>query len=410
MNVYISGICGTGMGPLALMSADAGLNVYGSDLKEGTIYPELINHNITINIGPQDGKFLRKTHQAVGLDYFIHSSAITDSNAEYQIARELGIKTAKRDELSNILINKQGAKLVAIAGTHGKTTTVAMLIWGCRQLGIPASYIVGTTLPFAPSGHYDAGARYFLYEADEYDRNFLHFHPWIAGITTVTFDHPDIYRDEADYRSAFVEFESQSEKVIHASDIDKRLTLTGEAKRLDATLALEILGEIVKDSGLNISDEQIIEVLNNFPGSGRRFEKIMENVYSDYAHHPEEIAVTVEQALAEATKLGLKGVVAIYEPHQNSRQHQVLDKYKGVFDGLAKLYMLPVFLTREDESLSILTPADLIKASGFTEAEPAELDDKLLDEIKKWLNDGYLILLMSAGPADKWLRNNFISS
>ncbi|MBR0460446.1 hypothetical protein IJI91_00405 [Candidatus Saccharibacteria bacterium] len=410
MNVYISGICGTGMGPLALMSADAGLNVYGSDLKEGAIYPELINHNITINIGPQDGKFLRKTHQAVRLDYFIYSSAITDSNVEYQIARELGIKTAKRDELSNILINKQGAKLVAIAGTHGKTTTVAMLIWGCRQLGIPASYIVGTTLPFAPSGHYDAEARYFLYEADEYDRNFLHFHPWIAGITTVTFDHPDIYRDEADYRSAFVEFESQSEKVIHASDIDKRLTLTGKAKRLDATLALEILGEIVKDSGLNISDEQIIEVLNNFPGSGRRFEKIMENVYSDYAHHPEEIAVTVEQALAEATKLGLKGVVAIYEPHQNSRQQQVLDKYKGVFDGLAKLYMLPVFLTREDESLPILTPADLIKASGFTEAEPAELDDKLLDEIKKWLNDGYLILLMSAGPADKWLRNNFISS
>ena len=410
MNVYISGICGTGMGPLALMSADAGLNVYGSDLKEGAIYPELINHNITINIGPQDGKFLRKTHQAVRLDYFIYSSAITDSNVEYQIARELGIKTAKRDELSNILINKQGAKLVAIAGTHGKTTTVAMLIWGCRQLGIPASYIVGTTLPFAPSGHYDAEARYFLYEADEYDRNFLHFHPWIAGITTVTFDHPDIYRDEADYRSAFVEFESQSEKVIHASDIDKRLTLTGKAKRLDATLALEILGEIVKDSGLNISDEQIIEVLNNFPGSGRRFEKIMENVYSDYAHHPEEIAVTVEQALAEATKLGLKGVVAIYEPHQNSRQQQVLDKYMGVFDGLAKLYMLPVFLTREDESLPILTPADLIKASGFTEAEPAELDDKLLDEIKKWLNDGYLILLMSAGPADKWLRNNFISS
>ncbi len=406
MNIYISGICGTGMGPLALMAADAGLKVYGSDVKEGAIYPELLNHGIKINIGPQDGEFLRKIHQDVGIDYFIHSSAISDDNAEYKVARELGIKTSKRDELSNILIDKQGAKLVAIAGTHGKTTTVAMLIWACQQLKVPASYIVGTTLPFAPSGHYEANAQYFLYEADEYDRNFLHFYPWIAGITTVTFDHPDIYRDEADYQMAFKEFEAQSEKVIYASKVDERLILAGEAKRLDASLAFEILREMIKDSGLDISDEAIIEVLNNFPGSGRRFEKIAEQVYSDYAHHPEEIAVTVEQALAEAEKLGLKGVVAVYEPHQNSRQHQVLDKYKDVFNGLTKLYMLPTFLTREDESLPVLTPGDLITASGFENAEPTELGEELSEEIKKWRDDGYLILLMSAGPADKWLRKN----
>lgn len=410
MNIYISGICGTGMGPLALMAADARLGVYGSDLKEGAVYSELVKRNVKMNIGPQDGKFLRKIHQEVGIDYFVHSSAITDENIEYQTARELDIKTSKRDELSNVLIEKQGAKLVAIAGTHGKTTTVSMLIWACRQLGILTSYIVGTTLPFAPSGHYEAKARYFIYEADEYDRNFLHFRPWIAGITTVTFDHPDIYKDEADYKAAFAKFESQSEKVLYADKIDERLTLTGEAKRLDATLALQILCELVKDSNLDISEEKIVEALNTFPGSGRRFEKIAENIYSDYAHHPEEIAATVELAKAEVAKLGLNGTVVIYEPHQNSRQHQVLDKYQGVFNGLDKLYMLPTFLTREDETLPVLTPTDLIKASGFENAEPAKLDNKLLNEIKKWHDNGYLILLMSAGPADKWLRNNFISA
>lgn len=410
MNIYISGICGTGMGPLALMAADAGLDVYGSDLKEGAIYPELVKHNIKISIGSQDGEFLRKAHQEAGIDYFVHSSAITDDNLEYQTARELGIKTSKRDELSNILIEKQGAKLIAIAGTHGKTTTVSMLIWACQQLKISASYIVGTTLPFAPSGHYNAKARYFIYEADEYDRNFLHFRPWIAGITVVTFDHPDIYKDETDYKAAFAKFESQSERVLHADKIDERLTLTGEAKRLDATLALQILCELVKDSNLNISEEQIIKALNNFPGSGRRFEKIADGVYSDYAHHPEEIAATVELAKAEAAKLGLNGVVVVYEPHQNSRQHQMLNKYRGAFDGLIKLYVLPVFLTREDENLPVLTPADLIKATGFENAEPAEFGDRLSAEIKKWRDDGYLVLLMSAGPADKWLRDNFISA
>ena len=391
------------MGPLALMAKKAGISVCGSDLHEGAIFQELKDADVEVSIGKQDGEFLREKIKD-GVEWFVHTSALPSDALELKVAREAGIRISKRDNLTEFLIQKLGLRLVAVAGTHGKTTTTSMIIWACIKLGLPVSYVVGSTLGFAPSGSYKNEDKYFIYEADEYDRNFLKFHPWLSVIVSVSYDHPDIYKTPEEYVAAFEQFKSQSEKVI--SDVSfSDFRLAGEARRYDAGLAFEAVKEIIKNENLAISDEEIVKVLNEFPGVGRRFEKLADGIYTDYAHHPEEIKATMDVALDQMDIDGQRGVVVVYQPHQNTRQHEVQDLYYDAFIGASKIFWLPTYLTREDESLPILKPVDFINQLSNAEvAEVAELDDDLWAEICKYRDDGYLVILMSAGPADEWLR------
>ncbi len=411
MNIYISGISGTGMGPLALMAKDAGMTVFGSDQQPGAITADLVSNGIKVYLGEQDGEFLKARAKNEGVDWFVYTSALPEDHPELVMAKKLKIKhITKRDELISYLVKKKGLKMVAVAGTHGKTTTTAMIVWACLKLGIPVSYLIGTTLPFAPAGLYDPKSKYFVYEADEYDRNFLAFRPWLAVIPVVSYDHPDIYPDERSYKEAFWQFENQSEQVIHGNEIATDINLAGEARRFDATLAVDALLRMMpKPRGLarfaNNNRKKIVKVINEFPGVGRRFEQVSEGYYSDYAHHPEEVKATVQIAREEAERRGLKGVVVVYEPHQNTRQAGLVNEYADAFEGVEKLYWLPTFLTREDASLKELKPADFIAVLKNKKiAEAAELNEKLGEDLLKWHENGYLVLLMTAGPADAWLR------
>lgn len=405
MKIYISGISGTGMGPLALMAAKAELEVYGSDLHEGAIYQELVDAGVEVKIGEQDGEFL-KSKIKDGVEWFVHTSALPADAPEMLVAKEAGIRISKRDNLTEFLVQKLGLRMVGVAGTHGKTTTTSMIIWASLKLGLPVSYVVGTTLGFAPSGSYRDGDKYFIYEADEYDRNFLKFHPWLAVIVSVSYDHPDIYKTPEEYVEAFEQFKSQSENVISDYVPFSDFGLAGEARREDAGLAMQAISAIVDNENLGIDDAEIIKVLNEFPGVGRRFEKLADGIYTDYAHHPEEIKATMDVSLDEMDIKGKKGVVVVYQPHQNTRQHEVQDLYYDAFIGASKIFWLPTYLTREDESLPILQPVDFINQLNNAEvAEPAELNDDLWQQILKYRDNGYLVILTTAGPADEWLRN-----
>ncbi len=419
MNLYISGISGTGMGPLALMAKAAGFNVCGSDLAKGAIYDELVKAGIEVYIGKQDGKYLRE--KLNNMDWFCYTSALPETHPELMMAREAGIKCTKRDDLTAYLVSKLGLRMVAVAGTHGKTTTTAMIIWASLKLGIPISYIVGTTLGFAKSGAYNNGDKYFVYEADEYDRNFLKYYPWLAVVPYVSYDHPDIYPTRADYEEAFAQFELQSEKIIWAIDAEIKwkntvkplfeaedFHLAGEARRIDAALAANAIVEILAELGVNVVREEIIDALDKFPGVGRRFERIADGAYSDYAHHPEEVKATIEMACEQAEIDNRKGVVVIYEPHQNTRQYEVRNEYREAFVGADKIFWLPTYLTRENPDLPVLKPEEL--TSGLVNediVEIAEPSRSLERRIKNYINDGFLVLLMTAGPADGWFRKIF---
>lgn len=396
------------MGALAIFAKQAGFSVCGSDLNEGAVTNELKKEKIEYKIGKQDGKFLREKVEGGEVDWFVYTSALPKDHPELLLAKELGLKVSKRDEVIEFIRKRLKMKMVAVAGTHGKTTTTSMIIYAAKKLGIKTAHLVGSTLSFAEAGEYEMGAKFLIYEADEYDRNFLHFRPWLSVVTVVDYDHPDIYPTVEEYKKAFVQFVRQSRATITDRKIDRKLRLAGKVRRIDASLALEAVLEMAKVAKIEVDRDEVIKVLNEFPGAGRRFERIDEGVYTDYAHHPSEIKATLEIANEEAKNTGNKGVVVVYEPHQNVRQHEIFDQYKKAFYGVDKLFWLPTFLTRENPNLLVYRPEDFIRSLANAEiAEPAEKDEILEKKLKKLKNDGFLVILMSAGPADEWFRGVF---
>ena len=403
MKVYFSGISGTGIGPLAEFAQDAGFEVIGSDLKRGAIASELDDRAIPVHYGPQDGEFLRQICADKPIDWFVYTSALPADHPELAVARELGIKCTKRDEFIAELVRQKNLKMIAVAGTHGKTTTTSMLIWASLKLNMKVNYLVGTTLGWAKSGYFSDEAEYFIYEADEYDRNFLAYEPEIAAITCVDYDHPDIYPTRDDYEAAFKQFEKQSKNVVKNTTLNPKISLVGELRRQDASLALEVLKKISA-----YTEDDICAVLNDFPGVGRRFEMITKGIYSDYGHHPEEIKATVKMAAELKVRDGYRGLAVIYQPHQNTRQHEVRHLYHDAFIGADKIFWLPTYLTRENPDLEILSPEELsAELDNQLAVECAELNDELAQKIRDLHADGWLIVLMTAGPADSWLRENF---
>lgn len=406
MNIYFSGIGGVGIGPLAMLAQDAGHSVSGSDLELSPMTEDLIKRGVNIS-NDQSGKFIAAVNQESEIDLFVYTAGLPDDHPELKYAREYDITSVKRHELINQLISYKDLKLVAVSGTHGKTTTTGMLIWVFKELGLPLSYSVGTRLSFGPPAKYDSKSNFFVYEADEFDRNMLKFKPYMSIITSLDFDHPDTYNSPDDYRDAFNEFVDKSDSSIYwknsglnggieIAKSNPKINLPGHNKA-NATLVLEAL------KSFNLVDEkEIIKALNTFPGTERRFEKLDKNLVTDYAHHPVEIASTI--SLAKESK---QPVVIIYQPHQNIRQHQLMKEggYKDCFKGASKVYWVPTYRSREDESLRFIGPDELIKSTTTPEIfEPSRMDNELAAKVRGHIESGDLVVAMSAGDLDAWVR------
>jgi len=410
MNIYFSGLGGVGIGPLVEIARDAGHKIMGSDLTEGLLTEELRAEGILVNIG-QDGSFLRESHIATPIDWFVYTSALPDDHPELLLAQELGIRISKRDEFLAYIIQEKDLKLIAIAGTHGKTTTTGMMIWLMQQLGIPTSYSVGTTIAYGPSGKYDPKSEFFIYECDEYDRNFLNFQPYLSIITSIDYDHPDTYPTEAEYTEAFRQFIDQSQHtILWRGDAEYVQADADKAWILDETLQLPLPGEHNRRNGTLITkaaeylslgkDQDVVAALGKFPGTDRRFERIGDNLYSDYGHHPKEIAATLQLARELSDH-----VVLVYQPHQNRRQTRIQEMYKDQFELAEETYWLPTYLSREDPNERILTPEDLIE--NLTNKDTvciSEFGDDLWNAIQQARSEGKLVLCMGAGTIDGWVR------
>lgn len=418
MNIYFSGIGGVGLGPLAEIARDAGHTVIGSDANTSLTTAELEKTGIRVSTD-QSGAFLEEQHASSPIDWFVYTAALPATHPELVKAAELGIHTAKRDELLNQIIREKDMKLIAIAGTHGKTTSTAMMVWVMKQLGMNVSYSIGSGVSFGPSGHFDPESKYFVYECDEFDRNFLHFTPHISLITSIDYDHPDTYPAQQDYADAFTKFMAQSQQVImwnrdiaigvappasswllNDSEV-LDVALPGLHNRMNATLvakACEYLG--FGDAA------RAITALNSFPGTARRFEKLGENLYTDYGHHPVEIA-----AMMQLVREISDHIVLVYQPHQNIRQHEVRSDYTTCMELAEKVYWLPTYLSREDPDLPILTPQELTERLTNQDAVTfADMNDELWQSITADRQAGKLVLCMGAGSIDTWLRSQLTKS
>lgn len=416
MRVFFSGIGGVGIGPLAQIARKAGYDIVGSDKESSRGIDKLRSEGVAIEVGDQTGDFLRQQHQQAPLDYFVYTAALPVDHPELLAAHELGIMCLKRDGLLARILSEKRLDMIAVAGTHGKTTTTGLMVWTMKQLGIPISYSVGTTLSFGPSGDFVPESRYFVYECDEYDRNFLHYTPRLSLITSVDYDHPDSYPDLESYTSAFDAFIDQSDHtLIWRKDYQTIDPASSEVTILDETIPLDHLhlaGDHLRRDAFLVERailrlfpatpyHELISAINSFPGTDRRMEQVDENLYSDYGHHPAEIAAT----LSAARELS-DYVVLVYQPHQNVRQHMIRDDYTDeVFAGADEIYWLPTYLSREDPDLEILSPEQLTEQlSGDEKLHFAEPDDELWQAIRFHIGEGHLVLVMGAGSIDGWLR------
>ena len=408
MNIYFSGIGGVGLGPLAMVAADAGHRVQGSDPHDSEMVKRLTARSIPVN-NKQQGAFLQVCHGMQPIDWFVYSSALPTDHPELVMAKMLGIRTTKRDEFIAHFLQETGLKLLAVAGTHGKTSTTSMLIWAFKQLDIPISYSVGSTLTFGESGHYSADSKYFVYECDEYDRNFLQYHPYLSLITSVEYDHPDTYVTAEDYIRAFAQFIEQSTHTIMWQR-DGALIAGTTAELLDDTdiLPISLPGVHTRQNATLVAKTleflglpgNRVKTIESFPGVDRRFEKLLPNLYTDYGHHPTEVAATLQMA-SELSE----HVVLVYQPHQNIRQHEVRDLYTDCFEHAETIYWLPTYLSREDPRLPVLTADELTEnITNIDSVYTADLDDELWEVIQRARDDGKLVICMGAGSIDEWLR------
>lgn len=419
MRIYFSGIGGVGIGPLAQIALGAGYEVAGSDREASPIAEALAQSGVIVHIGEQTGEFLRTQHAHSPFDYFVYTAALPDDHPELLAAHELGIMCLKRDGLLARIIDETGLQMIACAGTHGKTTTTALLVWTMQRLGLPVSYSVGTTLSFGPSGAYTPGSTYFVYECDEYDRNFLHYTPELSLISSVDYDHPDTYPTLTSYQQAFTSFMEQSSRVLIwdkdyqalgqpgvSSDLKvfdntthvEHIHLPGLHVRQNAFLVEQAIHQLYPE----ITYSAIVSAINAFPGAARRMEKLADDLYTDYGHHPAEITATLQ-----LTREIADHIVLVYQPHQNIRQHEIRDEYTpDVFREAETIYWLPTYLSREDPALDVLTPEQLSRQLESDKVHIADLDDRLWQAIASARQQGKLVLLMGAGSIDSWARQH----
>ena len=441
-HIYFSGIGGTGLSALAHLALDCGYLVSGSDNQQSQNIIDLLDRGCNITIG-QSYSEISALHSSNKIDEIVITSALPIDHPHLIFAVENNLKVSKRHELINRILVEKNLRLIAIAGTHGKTTTTGLAVWVFKQLQIPISYLIGTNISYGRSGEFALGSQYFVYECDEFDRNFLNFTPHISLIPSLDYDHPDTYPTEKDYVESFVQFFDQCENVLAWQDVEtninnvlnlsnmslKNMLADGEIYFLDetaennqqyfqdndwvklpgihlrknATLIIVMLAMFFKE----VDQNKVFKALADFPGTERRFEKIATNLYSDYAHHPTEIRATIQLA-KELLTLNQK-LVIVYQPHQNIRQHQkdIQTGYQTCFEDADEVLWLPTYLSREYSKLPTLTPKEILTLSGLDSDSKfviSDFDEPTKELIKQHLAKENLVLCMGAGSIDGWVR------
>ena len=381
--VYFIGIGGIGISALAKFAKSRGMEVSGVNDEESpaTVLPlKEAGINVTLlrtvlKEVPKDGPF-----EIPEADLYVYSDAWLNRGPEIMdMAKNTGKPVLSYFETLGFFAKDY--KVIAISGTHGKTTTTAMVADILIEADFDPTVIVGSFVKKFGSNFKAGKSEYLVVEADEYNRHMLYLNPYIGAITNIDIDHLDCYKDLDDIKSAFAQFLSQSENRVYDYEVylDKvpKLSVLGEHNRKNAALAMAI-ADI-----LGINEEISKKALQGFAGTWRRLEKrgITENgtiIYDDYAHHPTEIMASIE-GLREAYKIGEKKITIVFQPHLYSRTKALFDDFAKCFKNVDKIILLPIYFAREvpDESISSGKLAEAIcqnggKAIAFTDFELAE--------------------------------------
>ncbi len=376
-NIYFIGIGGIGISAIARMMFGEGKQVSGSDSSGSEIIEALKKAGAKIFVG-HNAKNISKD-----VDLVIYTVAISKENPEFLEAQKRKIKTITYAEALHEISKDKFT--IAVSGTHGKTTTTAMIAKVMIDAGLDPTVIVGSLLKESKSNFISGKSKYFVVEACEYKRSFLNIEPTIATITNIDNDHLDYYKDIADIQSAFNEFVKKvpqkgfvvcdredkivspalsgvSGKIVNWADFDAsklKMKVPGKHNKKDASVALAVAHI------LGIDKKKAIKSLEDFSGTWRRFEYKGETkggakVYDDYGHHPTEIKATLLGAREIFPK---ERIVVVFQPHLFSRTKLLLHDFARAFKSADEILLAPIFPAREafDPTISSDILADEIR-------------------------------------------------
>jgi len=398
--VFFIGIGGIGISAIARMMFLEGKEVSGSDMSESEITRELQELGIKVIIGqnfeliPKDTELIIYTLAIPHYDKNLFDRVVNSGIPYKSYPQTLGLVTESK-------------YTIAVSGTHGKTTTTAMIAKILIDAGKDPSVVVGSLLKEYKSNFIVGRSDLFVVEACEYERSFLNFKPKILVITNIEAEHLDYYKDLSDIQSAFKQLSMQSERVI--SDYGKflekvpKLLVPGIHNRMNAAAAMAVA------EMLGVKEEIAQKSLSEFTGTWRRLEKKGETkegaiIYDDYAHHPTEIRASLE-GLREFYPQNNKKITVLFQPHLYSRTKALFDDFAKCFEGADQVLLLPIYFAREarDESISSEKLAEAIKINMKNQNAQAfssfELAENFVESLNLGPND--VFVTMGAGEAYK---------
>ena len=437
--VHFIGIGGSGMSGLARMLLDAGAIVSGSEPNPNPQTFELTRRGATISRN-QIGELLDPK-----MDLVVRTAAIADTNTEYQAAKAYGLRQIKYAELLGQVMQERFG--VAVAGTHGKSTTSAMISYALLQCGADPSFVIGGTVPQLGGGSRSGAGRSFIAEACEYDHSFHNLFPKVAIITNIEEDHLDCYSGIDDIVASFRTFVRlvPADGLIIANGLDSRVgqAIGGLATRVEfvaldreanwstrvagiengcyrghilrdhkpaGTLKLSVAGEhnlfnatcaVAACAACGVDPAHAAEAISGFTGVDRRMTEMGRVngaiVVDDYGHHPTELRATLK-ALRE--RYQPKRLLCVFQPHQHSRTRFLLDDFAVSFIAADETIVPDIYFVRDSEAergrVNAADLVDRVTANGQRAIHLPEFAS-IVDHLRRTAREGDLIVTMGAG-------------
>ncbi len=445
--IHFIGIAGCGMAGLARMLIDAGAIVTGSDPSPNSQSLGLTQLGASIS-RTQLGELLHRE-----VDLVVRTAAVPDTNPEFLAAKKLGLETIKYAQLlGQVMAERFG---IAVAGTHGKTTTTSMIAHALMACGADPSFVIGGTVPQLGGSSRSGSGKSFVVEACEYDRSFHNLHPAVTLITNIEADHLDCYKDLNDIIASFHQFASQTQAdgLILANGNDPNVTkaLEGISTKIEriaissatdpagvnsaewvtvplgpvngchggivhyrgkpvATLRLSIAAQhnlfnatlaLAACRAAGVDLEKAAAAINEFHGVDRRMTLVGKYkgaiLVDDYGHHPTEIAATIK-AIKERYRP--QRLVCVFQPHQHSRTRLLLDQFATCFKDADLALIADIYSVRDsDDERRAISSVQLVERINEAKSPALHIPTfaKIVEYLKQEARPGDLILTIGAG-------------